>query len=377
MKKNNSKFSSEKLLNTIMFASVLNILLSGYIFYDLAIPFFDKEVNVINHKETNSNAVSNNQNGKSNQNIPSTDNKDSDMSNVDDMNNEEIENQEVIVSKKEKETLTTEELNLLISSRDPFGIAPVVFKQYEEQEKVYNERIDALKSKIDQLLHEEENPNQNYNDSSDNGQTNSETSYDDNSSDSGTSSSTTDEDTTNQPTNGDWTKPMYSNNGKYIIPSTDDADNNGSDNSSEIQVKLTEEEVETIATEITTKDRRTVPKEWIIALAKLTSDFQPELSTTDNYDVTRKGLTQYRADKARFIQENLGGYYRPSQDFNATNNINLSAHYLYFLREINDDPHFIFTTYWFGETIANAIKDETGSYETDFSLDILQLISNH
>lgn len=234
-------------------------------------------------------------------------------------------------------TLTTQELEIINSGRNPFTTSPVVDAAFEAQETSYQEKMTEIQKKIEELEKQKEQE-----------EADSLVSEEDD-----FNTSETPVDTTTDNTDTD------------VITGNTGAD--------PVKTRLDKAEAVTIAKEKAQKYQ--IPTEWIIAMIEETSGYQSDLVTTKD-GVERKGIMQIRDDRLKFIMESLGRYYQPSLVTNPTMGIEMGAWYMSYLSKINSDNHHVFTAYYHGETYAKDLKAKQGSYQTTFSDDILRKVNN-
>ena len=267
---------------------------------------------------------------------------------------------------EERSTLTESELSQIENSRNPFGTSPIVDKSFETREKIYQEKMAIQEAKlkrqtaeekimekisrkpteqeIDRYLLDGTIPNDEIIPNTDIINTDD----------------TPPTDVSNN--NGGGTSGNTVNNGATGNPTNTDTGNDP------VKKYITKEEANKIAEEKAKKYK--VPKEWLMALIEVNSKYQADLVTNKD-SIERRGLTQFRQDKAKFIAESIGIYYRPSLDFNATMNIEMAAYYLSYLKGKEDDAHYVFTVFYHGEEKAKRLKSARGNYQTDFSKKIV------
>lgn len=227
--------------------------------------------------------------------------------------------------------------------RSPFSTPPTVSAMYEQEEREYRENLEALQELLDKKKAEDE-AYQNFD-------------IKDGEKEAGREEKILG-------------IPVYSNKGEYI--ETKESKSSGDENS------YSKKEIEVVGSALTQETGRDIPLEWLVGIAEHTSNYQSNLKTTDGDGVIRRGLMQYQENAAIFVKEELSNSVHNSElDYNMTYNLDIAARYLSYLAEKKADPHFVFTTYWLGEEGAENVRNQNGSYRTDFSENIIELINSY
>lgn len=325
-----NKTAASKVLKTIIFAAIVNALISVYLFLDLFNFYyiednFPEETQVI---ETPSTVVKVNDENGIGDNLPNE---------VGDSTGEteQPSSEEELPTTQIRDGFSTTDINTLNEIRNPFLNSPLITESYLEQTKIHEDNVEMIKKEIESLERAAEAIEQGGGFSF------------------GTISA------------NDALIPVYTSEGNYSKSETYSG-------RVSTDVQVTKEELETIAIAVSTKSSLDVPVEWLNSIVAISSHYYADLITTDEDGTLRSGLSQYREQAASYVKENLAnGYHNADLNTNPTYNVEIALRYLDYLNKKDSDLHYVFTSYWLGESTAEDVKQKSGSYETDFSKDVI------
>lgn len=141
---------------------------------------------------------------------------------------------------------------------------------------------------------------------------------------------------------------------------------------------LTKEELQ--GTVVGMSKKYGVPQSWVYAVIDIGSKYDMnKVNENKNVDGGTlsydRGLMQINSKTSPWIAKQLTMQYEVGMEFDPEVNIEMGVYYLKYLREILDDEDFIFTAYNRGATGANKYKEMNGTYESEYSIAIKELIN--